>query len=168
MSYRPFYEFLPEVAERETRVITVLRRALGVGLPPARYSLVELFCDERGCDCRRVFLHVVSSLRPGPEAVIAWGWEPREYYVRWMGEADPLVIDTLKGPALNLGSPRTELAQPLLKIVTQVLATDTAYAARIQAHYRLFRDHVDRKRGRPRWFDVAEPRAAPRGPRRRR
>ena len=53
MPYAPFAEFFPEVAGPETRVVVAINHLV---LPPGRYALVELYCDEVGCDCRRVFL----------------------------------------------------------------------------------------------------------------
>jgi hypothetical protein len=161
MPYRQFHDFFPELAERETRTLIVPRGSRGAALPVGEYGLVEMFCDERGCDCRRVFLCVLSSRRPGPEAVIAWGWEPREFYARWSGEDDEVLLDSLVGPALNLGSPETELAQPLLDLVTELLRNDHAYAARIQKHYRMFRARVERKGKGSGWFDAGDIRSRP-------
>jgi hypothetical protein len=70
MPFVPFPDMCPEIAERETHTITV-RPGAKLGLPPAHYEFVEMFCDEPGCDCRRVFLYVLSSLRQDVEAVIA-------------------------------------------------------------------------------------------------
>lgn len=55
MYYGPFLERFPEVAAQETRVITAQGHAL---LPDGEYGLVELFCTEPGCDCRRVMLSI--------------------------------------------------------------------------------------------------------------
>ncbi len=156
MPYRPFHDVFPVIAERETRVLIVPPESTRAPLPVDEYGLVELFCDERGCDCRRVFLMAVSRRR-GPEAVIAWGWEPREFYARWSGESDETLLDNLKGPALNLGSPETDLAQPLLEVVSELLRTDEGYTTRIQEHYHLFRSHVERSRVRTRWFETPPP-----------
>jgi len=55
----------------------------------------EMSCDEPGCNCRRVFFSVVSSLQNDIKAVIAWGWGERAFYVKWMGDDDPYVIEDL-------------------------------------------------------------------------
>ncbi|MGE0229709.1 MAG: hypothetical protein AB7U23_14490 [Dehalococcoidia bacterium] len=167
MPYRQFHDFFPEIAERETRTIIVPPGATKAALPVGEYGLVEMFCDERGCDCRRVFLAVMSKRR-GPEAVIAWGWEPREFYARWSGEDDEILLDSLVGPALNLGSSETELAQPLLELVTGLVRTDHAYAVRIQEHYRMFRARVERKVTARGWFDAGDIRSRPKRSRHRR
>jgi hypothetical protein len=67
-------------------------------LPAGVYEFVELYCDEKDCDCRRVFFMVLSSRKMAVEAVIAWGWESRAYYVQWMGDDDPEMIAEMQGP----------------------------------------------------------------------
>ena len=146
MPYRPFHDLLPDVAERETRSITVLPES-NLGLPVGDYAFPEMFCDEAGCDCRRVFFYVVSSFRKDVEAVVAWGWENRDFYRRWMKYGDKKDADNLKGPILNLGSPQTELAPAILDLVRNVLLQDAAYVKRIQRHYTMFRERIDAQTG---------------------
>ena len=96
-----------------------------------------------------MFFYVVSSARQDVEAVVAWGWETRAFYAKWAREDDRAVLDTLLGPVLSLGSPQTELAPALLALVMTVLLRDEQYVARVKRHYRMFRDHVERKAKRP-------------------
>lgn len=113
MPYAMFLQHFPEIAELETRTITILQRSPS-GLAPGDYSLLEMFCDEPGCDCRRVMFCVVSSRTKDVEAVVAYGWESRDFYVKWMGDDDPHVIDDLQGPVLNLASPQSKHAPAIL------------------------------------------------------
>jgi len=99
----------------------------GIDLPPGNYGFLEMYCDEPGCDYRRVFFCVMLDGRTTPEAVIAYGWENRKFYVDWMGDDDPLIIDDLKGPALNLSSPQSPLAPALLNLARNFLLRDKAY-----------------------------------------
>ena len=124
MPYSLFHNRFPEVAERETRTVIVIDFS-DFNLPPAHYSFLEMFCDEPGCDCRRVFFSVVSSLQKDIQAVIAWGWEEREFYIKWMGDDDPCIINDLIGPALNLTSQQSNLAPALLNLFRNVLLQDT-------------------------------------------
>jgi len=144
MAFRPLSEELPDLAEQETRTLFVLAGGPEDVLPEAGYTFVELYCDEPGCDCRRVFFYVESTLRPGPEAVIAWGWESPAFYARWLGDDDPEALAEMTGPTLNLGSWQSEWADLLVELVKNVLITDLAYAERIQEHYRLFRECIAR------------------------
>ncbi len=68
--YTSFHEKFPEIAERETRVITSINDSES---PSGDYGLLELYCDEAGCDCRRVFFNVYSEKRNKIVAVIAYG-----------------------------------------------------------------------------------------------
>jgi len=134
------------MAGKETRTITVFADRSKTGLPPGEYAFCEMFCNERGCDCRRVFFYVVASFRKRCEAVIAWGWESPEFYANWLHDGDPQIVTELMGPVLNIGSPQSELAGALVNLVRSLLLKDEAYVERIKRHYQLFRARID---GRP-------------------
>jgi hypothetical protein len=141
--YTSFRGYFPEIAEHETRAVTVVSSSAW-GLPPAMYGLHEMYCDEPGCDCRRVFLCVVSDRNNNVEAVVAYGWESPDFYIKWFGDDDPTLIKELMGPSLNLASPQSELAPAILKMVRYVLK-DEAYIERIKRHYQMFRQVIDKK-----------------------
>lgn len=145
MPYVLFHDHLPEIAERETRTIIVVEDSC-LGLPPGDYSLLEMYCNEPGCDCRRVFFYVVSSSRRDVEAVVAYGWENPEFYARWMGDDDPEIIKELQGPVLNLASPQSDLAPAILEMIENVVLRDELYVERLKAHYRMFREKIDNKK----------------------
>ena len=145
MPYVLFRNQFPELAERETRTITVINRDSPGDLPDGQYGLLEMFCDEPGCDCRRVFLYVVSSIHQRLEAVIAYGWETEAFYRRWLKSDDPRMIKDLQGPVLNLGSPQSELAPAILRVVRDIVLQDAGFVERIKRHYRMFRDRIDRR-----------------------
>lgn len=144
MPYVPFYLKFPAIAQRETRTVTLFSKS-GFDLPAGDYTFLEMFCDEPGCDCRRAFFFVSSSGREHAIAVIAYGWEDRDFYVKWMGDDEPEVIETLKGPALNLSSPQSKLAPAVLELFQKVLLQDRRYIERVKRHYGLFRAAIDRK-----------------------
>ena len=135
----------PEIAERETRTIILPERS--AGLPPGQYSLLDMYCDEPGCDCRRVMFSVFVSASKSVEAVIAYGWETREFYVRWMHDDDPQMIRELQGPVLNLASPQSSRASAILNLVKNVALRDEQYIERLKSHYLMFRETVDVKPG---------------------
>lgn len=147
MPFELLHTRLPELAEAETRVITVLgKSAATCSLPPADYAFLEMFCDEPGCDCRRVFFSVVSSRAKAPEAVIAYGWESANFYRKWLRQGADEEIAMLQGPELNVGSPQSRHAEAILKLFIDTLLPQTAYIERVKRHYRLFRATVDRPR----------------------
>lgn len=139
MPYESFYSRFPEIAARETRTITVMKHA---GIPTGNYGLIEMYCNEPGCDCRRVFFDVYDSERGTSMAIIAYGWESEEYYVRWFGDDDPETIRDLQGPALNFGSPQSKYAPAFLALVEMILK-DSKYVSRLKRHYRIFKDAVN-------------------------
>jgi hypothetical protein len=142
MPFVELYVYFPEVAGRETRSITIPPGS-GFDLPPDDYGFLELYCNERGCDCRRVLFYVVARSRAGVQAVIGWGWEDVDFYTRWMKHGDRSDATWMKGPALNPLSPATELAPALLGLVRDVLLKDPEYVERIKRHYAMVRERID-------------------------
>ena len=95
MPFELFYKKFPEVAEKETRRIHALNDS---NLPVGEYALLESYCDEADCDCRRVFLNVINLNTGELKAVIAYGWESKDFYIEWLGDNDPDLIRDLQGP----------------------------------------------------------------------
>jgi hypothetical protein len=162
MSFVPFHELCLEVAKLETRGITVLPMWRW-RVPPADYQFLEMFCDERGCDCRRVMFSVMSSATRNLVAVIAWGWEDAEFYAQWFGMNDPEVVKELKGPILNLASPQAPFAEGMLTLAEEVLLADPAYVELIKRHYALFREQIDQAKGKTIRGQTASGATEPRG-----
>ncbi|PYT04702.1 MAG: hypothetical protein DMF60_14460, partial [Acidobacteria bacterium] len=52
-------------------------------LPVKHYSLLEYYCDEPDCDCRRVVLDAVSDYGGRIFASIHFGWETLAFYRKW-------------------------------------------------------------------------------------
>ncbi|MGH9317246.1 MAG: hypothetical protein ACRD1P_09075 [Thermoanaerobaculia bacterium] len=142
MPYVLFHDQFPEIAKRETRTISVLAPSPSYP-PPGEYALLEMYCDELRCDCRRVFFYVVSSRRNAVEAVIAYGWEPPEFYAKWMHDDDPEVVHQLKGPILNLTSPQSANAPRILHLIEELVLPDRAYIERLTTHYGMFKRNID-------------------------
>jgi hypothetical protein len=143
MAYAPFHEKFPDIAQKETRTLTVLDLP---GLPPGEYGFVEAYCDEPGCDCRRVFFNVVEWRTQKTKAMIAYGWESRAFYVRWFGKDDPAIIRELQGPVLNSASAQSPVAPALLKQLGMILK-DRQYVERLKRHYAMYRAVIDREAG---------------------
>lgn len=142
MAYTPFHEKFLEIAEKETRMITTINDS---ELPRGTYSLFESYCDEVGCDCRRVFFNVYSEVRNEIVAVIAYGWEDSRFYADWFGDDEPSIIEELKGPILNVSSFQSELAPILLDVVNESVLKDKYYIERIKRHYYMFKDLIEKE-----------------------
>lgn len=141
MPFAPLASVLPELARSETRSVLCLED----GAVKRSYLFSESYCDEAGCDCRRVYILVFSD-EPGaaqPRATLCWGWEPDEFYRKWarfpLNEDD---LEELRGPALARLAQQSEEAPELLERLRTLLASE-AYAVRIVRHYDSFRAAVE-------------------------
>jgi hypothetical protein len=144
MPMTPLMERFPELGARETRSVTVPPRQ---ELPRGEYGFLELYCDDPGCDCRRI---MITVLRPETGcskiwATIGYGWESLDFYRKWGGPAsDPIEI---KGPYLDPINPQTKYSPALLDLF-RFLLQSREYVERIQRHYQMFRDSVQKEYGR--------------------
>lgn len=135
----PFTERFLELGARETRSVTVTGQP---DLPDGDYGFLELYCNEPGCDCRRV---TISVLRPETGwskvwATISYGWESVDFYEKWGGRhSDPV---EMQGPCLDTFNPQTQYSPALLKVF-RVLLQSPDYVERFKRHYRMVRDSVD-------------------------
>src|SRR5439155_19404082 len=63
--------FFPEQAKVETRTMTVIN---GEMLPDDEYGILEAYCTDPACDCRRVLLNILGR-RQGALAAISFGFD---------------------------------------------------------------------------------------------
>ena len=148
MSFRMFHEICLEIAHRETRSIALLNSA-DYDLPSDNYAFLEMYCSDEGCDCRRVYFHVIALSNPSIVlAVISWGWETLAFYRKW-GHYPGAEKDAkeMKGPVLALMNKQSELAPALLKLAKGMLLSSPEYVERIKRHYKLFREIIDGRKG---------------------
>ncbi len=145
MPFVLLHNYFSELAERETRTLMIPEPGVE-DLPAGSYSFLEMFCDEPECDCRRVLFHVLSSVTQDFVATISYGWEDPSFYSKWIGFDNPEMLAAMKGPALNIGSPQSELAPMLLEAVRDLLLPDPAYIERVKRHYSLFREKIGGKK----------------------
>jgi len=135
MPMTPFYTRFRDLAFREMRSATTQGWE---NLPDGEYGFLELYCDEKGCDCRRVIIDVIAENAPGKIlAVINYGWEDQAFYDRWM--RDPQLAKECKGPVLDVLNPQSQYAPALLRLFETVLLQDEAYVRRLARHYELFK-----------------------------
>jgi hypothetical protein len=155
MFFEPFFSKFPEIAKNETRCITVFDDSSS--LPRGEYGLIELFCTEKGCDCRRVMIQVMWSAEesrpPLHLASISYGWEPDNFYRKWSPGMPDEELAWFKGPALDPFQKQSQFADELLKLFKEVLKDD-AYRERIVRHYELFKKQptgLKRRKTKRRW-----------------
>ncbi len=142
MPYQLFHDIFPNQAERETRVIHLSGPHPFTGVPAGEYGLLEAFCNEKGCDCRRVMWMVSSGRTNETVAVVAYGWGSPSFYRNWYGGDDPYIVQEMRGPILNLASPQGPYAPAILDMLTRIILTDKQYIARVKRHYTQFRNKI--------------------------
>lgn len=119
----------------------------GLDLIPAdSYHFVEMYCTTTDCDCRRVMISVISDRRKRQVATLGYGWESRDFYVRWMGLDDEW-IDALHGFQLPPTSPQENIGQSLalLALFEQTMRSDGVWIERIKRHYAAFKAKEPKK-----------------------
>ncbi|MDX9954717.1 MAG: SEC-C metal-binding domain-containing protein [Anaerolineae bacterium] len=115
----PFMKVDRKLALSETRVINLQAPELGV--PPGSYAIMESYCADPHCDCRRVMLTVIEERRPTtPLATISYAFD------RDNPDAGPFL------DPLNAQSP---YAEALMELVYYAVLSDALYLARLERHY---------------------------------
>ena len=155
MPYTMFSSLFPKIAAKQTRTLTVDPKNR-YQLPPDSYGLLELYCDDEDCDCRRVFFMVMSEKAQDVVATISYGWESKDFYAKWfdpnrkatydkLDKGDQYAVDEMYGFQLNPMSPQSKIAPQLLALVEDCVLADEDYIKRLRRHYKLFRAKVDAK-----------------------
>lgn len=139
MIFKRFIEFFPEMAEKETRRITLRNDPQ---IPDGEYAFVDSFCDDKDCDCRRVYFDVLQidpHYKPIHAATISYGWEDLDFYLSWSPYLPPEVATELKGPILQPSEKQSRYGQRFLKLFESKLLADPDYIERIKRHYVMFK-----------------------------
>jgi len=112
------------------------------GLPDGDYVLMEFFCDNPGCDCRNVYIYIMTA---PPElkkvAGINYGWESIEYYERIFPSKDGARM--AHGIHL-LDGEQSELADAFLELFKK-MAKKAYFREEIKKHYKLFKAALGKK-----------------------
>jgi hypothetical protein len=141
--FKPFHLRFPKIGVTETRTAIHFNEK-GV---EDTFLFLELYCDDDGCDCRRVLVKVFSEreARAGREGLLAslsFGWEPEQFYRDWAGyPLSKAELHDLKGPALQRMALQSARADEMLEQF-QLLLGDATYVERIKRHYAMFRATV--------------------------
>lgn len=133
---RPFVDKFPKLGQKETRVITVLQKGDDDSLPPDQYAFAELYCTEKGCDCRRVMISVYANDAGRVVATINMGFDEKDEHAR---------------PFLDPLNPQSKYSSKLMDLFLDMINDDPGCLARLQRHYVMFKEKVDGRpyKGRP-------------------
>jgi hypothetical protein len=137
-----FSKRFPELGPRETRTTVFPDDG---SFPRGRYAFVELYCEELGCDCRRVLIQVVEESTPGKIwATISFGWDP-DAQAAELDDFEGLGA-TASGAFLDPLCAQSEHAQEFLDLFEWMIAHDPAYVERLKRHYVLFKESLEPRR----------------------
>jgi len=134
MPMSPFVSRFPALAGDETRVVIIVKHE---EIPPGEYAFVEWYCDEKGCDCRRVLI-LVRELTSGSKvwATINYGWEDLGFYEKWTHSRS--LAKDMAGAMLDTINPQTRYSSAFLTLFKELLQ-DEEYVERLKQHYALFK-----------------------------
>ena len=96
------------------------------GVPAGNYGLVEHYCPDPDCDCRRVMLTVVEEDHPTRSLAS----------INYAFDRD----DLLPGPFIDRMNEQSRYAEGLLKLVKDAVLSDRRYVARLERHYALVKE----------------------------
>jgi len=135
----PFHVLCPEVASAEVRTVTLEPNTLPeFKIPPDTYGFLEFYCEEQGCDCRRVLLAVFSESGNREVARISHAFEPPEdEKLRELGQT-----------YLDPYGQQESYAEDLLRLFKKAVLDDT-YAAQLERHYKLFKERLESQKNAP-------------------
>lgn len=152
---RPYFILFPPGAPVETRSVI----ACGAkGLRDGTYRFVEFYCDEPGCDCRRVVIQVWNE-SDTPLATFNFGWESPEFYTKWSKTGDPVVGKEMASLTPELFGPQSPSTRAFLAELKAAVG-DSGYVERLRRHYAEFRTAVEAQAlGRQRRPKVERPKA---------
>src|SRR5664279_834526 len=132
MSLQPYSIIFPE--KDEPVMALQLDRKTGK-IPKGAYGFIELYCTDKGCDCRRTSLFVLNE-KMQQKAVISMGFDP---------DGD------MPGPFLDDVHQQSTYAGQLLDIFVELINAHPEFIDTMHRHYREVRTKVEGKkyRGRP-------------------
>jgi len=136
-AFVPFYKYFPDIADKETKVVKILQS--GTNTPPiGAYAIVESFCDDKKCGCRKVMLNVIVIDRQGEIlATIGFGWESIPFYTIWAG-GDRESAKQMVGAYLEPLCIQSKYSEYFLGLVADMVKEES-FRSRVIRHYHLFR-----------------------------
>jgi hypothetical protein len=133
-------EFIPagELIGDAHQVRTV-RIARSPQLPDGEYSFVDMYCPDPECDCRKTMIQVLHNGKP--VSMINYGWEPAEFYKKWMGgrtEGNPCL--PMDGATIDLASQNLVSKSGILGLFNALL--NDVWIGKFKRHYKEFKSAV--------------------------
>ena len=141
MPFQPFHEIFPEIAAIEIRAVTILKENDIV--PKGSYGFVEMFCNDKNCNCKRVIFNVLDEIG-NSMALIGFGWGDKKHYDKWMRrKITESMFKELIGPCHYDGQRPSQHADFFLDFFKNTLLNDIKYIERVKRHYLMFKNYID-------------------------
>ncbi|MEK7066462.1 MAG: hypothetical protein AAB965_02755 [Patescibacteria group bacterium] len=137
-SFVPFSSLISEDVALKTRKVSLLQNMFG--LSKGSYLLVENYCVDEDCDCRKVMINVVDMDKNIILGTIGFGWELPKYYIEWM-YGDEKAGKALAGAYIELGGIQNGLENECLELVKNSLH-DSNYIELIKGRYKIFKNLI--------------------------
>jgi hypothetical protein len=100
--------------------------------------MVEWYCEDSGCDCRRVLVRITPSNDVRATwATINYGWEPASFYEKWTGSRE--MAEDIVGASLDPINPQSRYADAFLEVFQDSVAKNPSWPQRFAQHYELFK-----------------------------
>lgn len=140
--FESFHSKCPKIASAETKVIINLNDN---SFPKGEYIILENYCNDKDCDCRKVMINIVKE--DEIFATIGYGWEKVEYYQEWV--RDKKLGIEMKGPSFEVAGKQSEYAKNILIFLKSYILKDPIYIKRLKKHYKLFKDKIKKENPKP-------------------
>jgi hypothetical protein len=125
----PFDLVFPDVAQRESFAIKAVDDE---GEPEETFVFRELYCPDRGCDCRRVMLQV--SLVDAEEVVATLGYSFEPHRTKRLG-IPQIMLDPM--------NTQSDLSDDVLALFTRLVKSQPEVRERFIEHYSMWKKVVD-------------------------
>lgn len=132
MSLEAFANTFPELEVADTKVLTVTPDSVyhHRGIPPGQYALMDYFCVDPKCDCRRVSLAVMDispNKRTSSLVTISYGFDRNK---------------EMAGPFIDPLNPCCAFGKALFEEVKSGPLQDPAYVKLLERHYYMLKDAI--------------------------
>jgi len=142
MEFIPFSDRKPEIASHETRAVI-----FGAGnewrIFPGQYALVESFCSDDECDCRKTMIAAFDISSKRIAATIGYGWESTAFYTKWL-HGDSEMGAEMAGSYVESRATQSAHSTQWLAWWENMITSDEKYQDRIREHYRIFKKQETR------------------------
>jgi len=138
MEFIPFFQRQSATAGRETRSVTLFENN-ELNIHPGTYALVESFCIDDTCDCRKTMIAFVDIASNRVAATIGYGWESAAFYTKWL-HGDSEMGAEMAGSYVESGATQSVYSTQWLAWWKDMIVSDEKYRERIRRHHRLFKN----------------------------